>query len=160
MTATADRPVDRPALDRPVPRGRTLGRRPEVGDALPELVVEATVRNIVSTAIATRDYQDVHHDIAAAQARGSRTIFTNILTTNGYCLRLVTDWTGPDAVVQRAAIRLGVPNYAGDTLTLSGSVAEVEEVTAGTRVVVAVRGRNGLGDHVTGTVQVLLPGST
>jgi acyl dehydratase len=139
---------------------RAAGVRPAVGDVLPELVVEATVRNIVSTAIATRDYQDVHHDVAAAQERGSRTIFTNILTTNGYCIRLVTDWTGPDAVVQKAAIRLGVPNYAGDTLTLSGRVSEVDETAAGTHVLVDVRGRNSLGDHVTGTVRVLLPGST
>jgi acyl dehydratase len=138
---------------------RATGVRSAVGDVLPELVVEASVRNIVSTAIATRDYQDVHHDVAAAQERGSRTIFTNILTTNGYCIRLVTDWTGPDAVVQKAAIRLGVPNYAGDTLTLSGQVSEVEETDSGTQVVVDVRGRNSLGDHVTGTVRVLLPGN-
>ena len=93
-----------------------------VGQQLPELVIDASVRNIVSTAIATRDYQDVHHDVASAQARGSTTIFSNILTSNGYCLRLVTDWTGPEAVVEKASIRLGVPNYAGDVLTLNGRV--------------------------------------
>ena len=141
MTATEERPV----------------RTPQVGDELPPLVVEASVRNIVSTAIATRDYQDVHHDIAAAQQRGSTTIFTNILTTNGYCIRLVTDWTGPDAVVKKAAIRLGVPNYAGDTLTLTGVVDDVQPVDAGTQVVVRVRGTNSLGDHVTGAVTVVLP---
>jgi acyl dehydratase len=129
-----------------------------VGDELPELVIEASVRNIVSTAIATRDYQDVHHDIAAAQERGSKTIFTNILTSNGYCIRLVTDWTGPEAVVKRAKIRLGVPNYAGDTMTMTGTVSEVEDTAEGTLVTVAVRGANSLGDHVTGTVTVLLPG--
>lgn len=142
MTATDDR----------------LAVTPAVGDDLPPLVVEASVRTIVATAIATRDYQDVHHDVAAAQQRGSRTIFTNILTTNGYCLRLVTDWTGPDAVVKQAKIRLGVPNYAGDTLTLTGTVSEVEPDADGTLVTVAVRGTNSLGDHVTGTVTVLLPG--
>lgn len=132
-------------------------RAPQVGEELPPLVVEASVRNIVSTAIATRDYQDVHHDVAAAQQRGSKTIFTNILTTNGYCIRLVTDWTGPDAVVKKAAIRLGVPNYAGDTLTLTGVVEHVQHTDDGTQVVVRVRGTNGLGDHVTGTVTVVLP---
>jgi hypothetical protein len=126
---------------------------PQVGDVLPELVIEASVRNIVSTAIATRDYQDVHHDVAGAQQRGSKTIFTNILTSNGYCIRFVTDWTGPDAVVKKAAIRLGVPNYAGDTMTMSGTVASVE----GDLVTVDVRGRNSLGDHVTGTVTVQVP---
>jgi acyl dehydratase len=128
-----------------------------VGEALPELVIEASVRNIVATAIASRDFQDVHHDVAQAQERGSQTIFTNILTSNGYCLRYVTDWTGPEAVVKRAAIRLGVPNYAGDTMTMSGTVDAVEPSADGELVTVAVRGRNSLGDHVTGTVTVLVP---
>jgi hypothetical protein len=128
-----------------------------VGEALPELVIEASVRNIVATAIASRDFQDVHHDIALAQERGSKTIFTNILTSNGYCLRYVTDWTGPEAVVKKASIRLGVPNYAGDSMTMSGTVDSVESLTEGELVTVAVRGRNSLGDHVTGTITVLLP---
>jgi hypothetical protein len=128
-----------------------------VGEVLPELVIEASVRNIVATAIASRDFQDVHHDIALAQERGSKTIFTNILTSNGYCLRYVTDWTGPEAVVKKASIRLGVPNYAGDSMTMSGTVDSVESLTEGELVTVAVRGRNSLGDHVTGTVTVLLP---
>jgi len=128
-----------------------------VGETLPELVIEASVRNIVATAIATRDYQDVHHDVAAAQERGSKTIFTNILTSNGYCLRYVTDWTGPDAVVKKASIRLGVPNYAGDTMTMSGTVSAAEDAPEGQLVTVAVRGSNSLGDHVTGTVTVLVP---
>ncbi len=131
---------------------------PAVGDVLPELVIEASVRNIVSTAIATRDYQDVHHDIEAAQTRGSKTIFTNILTSNGYCIRFVTDWTGPEAVVKHAKIRLGVPNYAGDTMTMTGEVTEVEQTGEGTRITVAVQGANSLGNHVTGTVTVLMPG--
>lgn len=143
MTATTERP----------------GRTPAVGDELPPLVLPTTVRSIVTTAVATRDFQDVHHDVAAAQERGSATIFTNILTSNGYCLRFVTDWTGPEAVVKRAAIRLGVPNYAGDTLTLTGRVSAVEPTDDGTLLTVAVRGTNALGDHVTGTFTVALPGS-
>jgi acyl dehydratase len=130
----------------------------QVGDELPELSIETSVRNIVATAIATRDYQDVHHDVEAAQRRGSKTIFTNILTSNGYCLRLVTDWTGPEAVVKKASIRLGVPNYAGDSLTLRGRVEAVEADPDGRLVTVAVRGTNSLGDHVTGSIVVLLPG--
>jgi hypothetical protein len=125
----------------------------KVGDTLPDLVIEASVRNIISTAIATRDYQDVHHDIASAQERGSKTIFTNILTSNGYVLRYVTDWAGPETVVKTSKIRLGVPNYAGDTMTLRGEVTAVD----GNRVEVAVRGSNSLGDHVIGTVGIEVP---
>lgn len=42
----------------------------EVGDPLPELRIEVTPTFVVSTAIATRDYQDVHHDRDAAVTRG------------------------------------------------------------------------------------------
>ena len=122
---------------------------PKVGETLPELVIPITATRIVSGAIASRDYQDVHHDVSAAREKGSPDIFMNILTTNGLVGRFVTDWAGPRARVLKIAIRLGVPNYPGDTMILTGSVARTEE--DGT-VEVAVRGANRLGDHVTGTV--------
>ena len=123
------------------------------GDELPELVVELTPTVIVSTAIASRDYQDVHHDRDLAQQRGSKDIFMNILSTNGFVGRFVTDWAGPDAVLKRVAIRLGVPNYPGDSMRLTGVVrAKVDGA-----VEVEVRGANSLGDHVSGTVTVALP---
>jgi len=126
----------------------------EVGDELPELSIPLTRTFIISAAIASRDYQDVHHDHELAQAKGSADIFTNILTTNGLVGRFVTDWAGPRARLRKVAVRLGVPNYAGDTMVLSGRVTAVE----GSSVDLAVRGRNSLGDHVTGSVTVELPG--
>ena len=128
---------------------QTLRALPEVGETLPELVVPITPTRIVAGAVASRDYQDVHHDVPAARAKGSPDIFMNILTTNGIVGRFVTDWAGPGARILKIAIRLGVPNYPGDTMTLTGSVTRAED--DGT-VEVAVRGANQLGDHVTGTV--------
>ena len=66
-----------------------------VGDELPTLVLPITRTLIVSRAIASRDYQDVHHDPVLAKERGSKDIFMNILTTNGFVGRYVTDWSGP-----------------------------------------------------------------
>ncbi len=124
-----------------------------VGDELPPLSIELTPTLIISTAIATRDYQDVHHDRDLAQQKGSKDIFMNILTTNGFVGRFVTDWAGPDATIRKVAIRLGAPNHPGDTMTMTGSVvAKADGV-----VEVAVRGSNSRGDHVTGTVRVALP---
>ncbi|MHB8669654.1 MAG: MaoC family dehydratase [Acidimicrobiales bacterium] len=125
-----------------------------VGDVLPDLAVPLSRTLIVAGAIASRDYQDVHHDPVLAQERGSPDIFMNILTTNGFVCRFVTDWAGPDAVVRRVDIRLGAPNYPGDTMNLSGVVSSKD----GALVEVSVRGANRLGDHVTGTVEVELPG--
>ena len=125
----------------------------DVGERLPELAIDLTPTLIVSTAIATRDYQDVHHDRDLAQQRGSKDIFMNILSTNGFVGRFVTDWAGPDAVLKKVAIRLGAPNYPGDAMRMTGSVLRVD----GGEVEVEVRGVNSLGDHVTGTVTLELP---
>lgn len=120
------------------------------GEQLPELDVPVTRTLVVATAIASRDYQDVHHDPELAVQRGSKDVFMNILTTNGLVERFVTSWAGPTAVVRRVRIRLGAPNYPGDTMTMTGAVATVD----GTRVAVDVRGENSLGTHVSGTVEL------
>jgi acyl dehydratase len=124
-----------------------------IGTVLPELVLPLTPTFIVAAAIATVDYQDVHHDKDAAQRRGAPDIFMNILTTTGLVQRYVTDWAGPHALVRGVSVRLGVPNYPGDTMTLSGHVSAQD----GPLVTVDVRGANRLGDHVTGTVRIELP---
>jgi acyl dehydratase len=126
-----------------------------VGDRLPELAVPLTRTLIVSTAIATRDYQDVHHDPGLAQERGSPDIFMNILTTNGFVGRFVTEWAGPGSRVAGLSIRLGAPNYPGDTMTMSGAVTAKDD-EAGV-IEVGFKGSNAIGDHVTGTVRVALP---
>lgn len=127
----------------------------KVGDALAPLAIPLTRTLIVATAIASRDYQDVHHDPDLAKKRGSPDIFMNILTTNGFVGRYVTDWTGPEARIRKIDIRLGAPNYPGDTMTLEGSVTAKDD-SAGT-VEISLRGHNRLGDHVTGKVLVALP---
>ncbi len=132
----------------------------DVGDELAALPIPLDRSLIVAGAIASRDYQDVHHDAELAQAKGSKDIFMNILTTNGLIGRYVTDWAGPDAFIKKVAIRLGAPNYPGDTMTLTGSVTAKEAgVDGGGVVELSVVGKNGLGDHVTGTVTVALTAS-
>jgi len=127
--------------------------RPISSVVLPPLVIEVTPTFVISSALATRDFQDVHHDRDRAVAGGAKDIFLNILTTTGLVQRYVGDWAGPDAIFRAISIRLGVPCHAGDTLTLTG------EVTAddGAERVIAVTGRCGLGDHVTATARVVRP---
>ncbi|MDV6014188.1 acyl dehydratase [Haloechinothrix sp. LS1_15] len=129
----------------------------EIGAALPELRIEVTPTFVISTALATRDFQDVHHDRDLARQRGSKDIFLNILTDTGLVQRFVTDWAGPEALVRSVNIKLGVPCYAYDTLTLTGRVADRIEAGGEQRIVVEICGTVSLGAHVTGTVQVALP---
>jgi uncharacterized protein len=128
--------------------------RPDRPGTLPELTVSVTPTVVVATALATRDFYPVHHDRDFAERGGAKDIFLNILTTTGMVERYVTDWAGPDAVVRAISIRLGVPCYAGDTLTFSGTAAE----TADGERQIAVIGSCSLGDHVTGTVRLAAPG--
>ncbi|MFC9620469.1 MaoC family dehydratase [Streptomyces sp. NPDC056930] len=126
----------------------------KVGEELAPLEIAVTRTLIVAGAIASRDYQDVHHDAELAREKGSPDIFMNILTTNGLVGRYITDRFGPSAVLRKVAIRLGVPNYPGDTMVLSGTVTALgDDGTAEVSVV----GVNGLGRHVTGTVTISVP---
>ena len=127
----------------------------DVGTRLPELSLYGDPTFIVSTAIATRDYQDVHHDRDKAQAKGSKDIFVNILTDTGLVQRYVTDWAGPNAVVKSIGLRLGVPWYAYDTVTFRGEVTAIE----GDLVTLKVVGSNSLGDHVIATATITLGGA-
>jgi hypothetical protein len=118
------------------------------GVLLPEVTIEVTPTFVVSTALATRDFQDVHHDRDRAVAGGAADIFLNILTSTGLVQRYVSEWVGSGAVVSGVAIRLGVPCPAYETLTLSGQVTHSD----GAEVTVAVVGRVSNGEHVSGTV--------
>lgn len=125
-----------------------------VGDELPSLDVPLTAAVIVGGALASRDYTPVHHDRAAARSQGLSDVIMNILTTNGYVGRYVTDWAGPDAVVRELRVRLGAPNLPGDTMKMTGSVVSADDGV----VEVQVSGKNSWGNHVEGTVKVALPG--
>ena len=127
----------------------------EVGAKLPELVLYGDPTFIVSTAIATRDYQDVHHDRDKAQSKGSKDIFVNILTDTGLVQRYITDWAGPNAVIKSIGLRLGVPWYAYDTVTFRGEVTGIENGVVSVKVV----GSNSLGDHVIATASLTMAGA-
>src|SRR4051812_29937647 len=128
---------------------------PRGGQQPPPLQIDVTTRLIVAGALASRDFQDVHHDVEGAHAAGSPDIFMNILTTNGLVGRYVTDWAGPDARMEGINIRLGVPSRPGSTLTFTGEVTGVSQDRRAATV--QIRGANALGDHVTGTVEVGWP---
>ncbi len=123
-----------------------------VGTLLPELKIYGDPTFIISTAIATRDYQDVHHVRDKAQSKGSKDIFVNILTDTGLVQRFLTDWAGPSALIKSIGLRLGVPWYAYDTITFSGEVTAMEDGL----ITVKVFGRNSLGDHVIATATLTI----
>ena len=125
----------------------------QVGDPLPELRVPLTSSLVVAGAVASRDFTRVHHDKAAAQAAGMQDVFMNILTTEGWVSRFVTDWAGPDARIRKLSLKLGAPNLPGDVMVMTGKV----QAKQGEDLVVEVVGKNAWGNHVTAAVTLTLP---
>jgi len=124
-----------------------------VGEELPELRVPLSSSLIVAGAVASRDFTRVHHDKAAAQAAGMQDVFMNILTTEGWVSRFVTDWAGPDAQIRKLSLKLGAPNLPGDVMVMTGKVQSKGDED----VVVEVVGKNAWGNHVTAAVTLSLP---
>ena len=124
------------------------------GTALPTWELPITPTLVVSTAIATRDYQDVHHDRDLAQSHGSKDIFLNILSTTGLVQKYVGDWArdaiGPECVVRSCALRLGAPAHPYDTLSFTGEVSDVTDDV----LTIDVVGKVPLGDHVTAKLEI------
>jgi acyl dehydratase len=128
-----------------------------VGDELPPFELNVTSTVIVAGAIASRDFMPAHHDPVFAKAQGAPDVFMNILTTNGYVARYVTDWAGPEAMLASIKIRLGAPAVPGKPLRFSGRVAAKSEADGACVLELSVRAANDLGDHATGTVTLSLP---
>jgi uncharacterized OB-fold protein/acyl dehydratase len=140
----------------PPRRTETLRARDlAIGDELPLWVLPVTATRVVSGALASRDFQTVHHDREMALRQGSADIFFNINTSVGYLQRYLTDWSGPEAVLTALRVRLGAPAYPGSLLSFSGTVESVEPDTG--RVCCRVRAVNELGQHVDGSVELELP---
>lgn len=127
-----------------------------VGDEVTPMDVPVTTTLIVAGAIASRDYMPVHHDRDFANSQGSQDIFLNILTTNGLCVKFLHDWAGPEAMIKKLSIRLGVPAYPNDPLRFEGSVTDKSATDGEGLVEVTFNGTNSLGDHVKGTAVLSL----
>ena len=133
----------------------------DVGDEVTPLEIPVTTTMIVAGAIASRDFMPVHHDRDYANKQGSPNLFMNILTSNGYCVRFLTDWAGPEAMITKLAIRLGVPSFPDDPLRFTGRVTGKTKGPAGVRpaenfLEVTFQAANSLGNHVSGTAVVSL----
>ena len=128
-----------------------------VGDELPAMVIDVTPTRVVAGAIASRDFMPVHHDRDYANQQGASDIFMNILSDTGYCSRFLTDWAGPDAMIAKLAIRLGVPVFPGHTLTYIGTITGLHRSGELGVVEVELRATNELGEHVGGTAILNLP---
>jgi len=128
-----------------------------VGQELPPFDLDVSSTVIVAGAIASRDFMPAHHDRDFAKGQGAPDIFLNILSTNGYVSRFITDWAGPESILRSISIRLGAPAIPDQVLRFTGQVTRVSQESDEGVVEIAIRAANDFGDHATGTVVVTLP---
>lgn len=92
------------------------------GEPVARLVVPVTRSLVVNGAIATRDFNPVHHDPEFARDRGVDDVFFNIYSHLALCERLAGEWAGSGARLLKAGVRLLLPALPGDELVYQAHV--------------------------------------
>lgn len=128
-----------------------------IGDSVTPMEVEVTATAIVAGAIASRDYMPMHHDRDFAQSQGAPDIFMNIMSTNAYIARFLTDWAGPEAELKNINVRLGVQAVPGQVLRFRGEVLSKTNTDDECVVELSVSASNDAGDHATGSAVLTVP---
>lgn len=130
-----------------------------VGDVVTPMDIELTHTIVAATAIASMDFMPVHHDKDYALSQFAPDAFLNILSTNGFVSKFLTDWAGPDTWVKNINIKLGVPAVPHQTLRFSGEVLSKAELQDKVEITVSVTAANDTGNHATGSAVITLPSS-
>ena len=126
------------------------------GQPLPDLIIPITHLLIVSGAVATQDFTNVHHNLPAAKAAAMPDIFMNILTTSGLCARYLSDWAGAGSRLRQLKFKLQAPNVPGDVMVMQGKVVSLQKCDIDHLVTVEFAGKNSRGTHVSGSATVAL----
>lgn len=129
----------------------------QVGDAVSPMDIELTHTIIAATAIASMDFMPVHHDKDYALSQFAPDAFLNILSTNGFVSKFLTDWAGPNTWVRNINIKLGVPAVPHQTLRFTGEVIDKAESNGKVEITVSVVAANDAGNHATGSAVITLP---
>jgi len=97
-----------------------------VGDAGPTIyVADVSTRDFVQYAGASGDFNPIHYDSEYARGAGYDSVFGQGMLTAGFASRLATDWFGV-AAVRRFRVRFESRVLPGDSLTVTGTVREIE----------------------------------
>ena len=94
------------------------------GQELPAITRDITPTMVISCAIASRDFTPLHHEREFAQKLGLKDIFINTHTIYGLAGKYLTDWSGPGGELKEIALRLMMPCFAGDSLTITGKAVK------------------------------------
>lgn len=108
-----------------------------VGDTAPEVVVEEVDRqDFVEYAGASGDFNPIHYDEPYAKQAGNESVFGQGMLVAGYAAHTVADWFGL-RTISCFDIRFEARLWPGDTVTVSGEIANVDRHDNDSATVVA-----------------------
>lgn len=129
----------------------------KVGDELPALSVTPTNVSVFLFGVAFWTPHRVHYDKEWARSEGYDDVLVTGPLMTGYLVRMLTAWSGDALAVKRIALRNHAPAFAGDELTVRGTVTSVSSHDVGGEAVIAVSiVKNGAGEVVSGEAAVAL----
>jgi acyl dehydratase len=94
----------------------------EVGNELPTLTLDITLRRLFVNAAASWDTFPGHFDRDYARAHGHQDVFANTSLLLAVADRAITDWAGPRTQIIRRKLTMGRPVHPGDRLYGTGVV--------------------------------------
>ena len=104
---------------------RLLHKEVSAGDALPTLEMEVTSTQVIAGALASRDHSPLHHDYKyATEQAGHKDIFINTFHQASLFERFLGDWAGPRGRLGKLGFKMSASVYAGDKLSVTGTVTE------------------------------------
>lgn len=128
-----------------------------VGDTGPEAVETFDLKDFVRYAGASNGLDRIHYDRDFVREAGYPDVFAHGMLTAGVVEHMVTDWLGLSRV-SRFETRFTAPLWAGDTLTVRGTVVDKRDRDDGAAVDVELDGVSQRGETVvTGEATAVLP---
>jgi peroxisomal enoyl-CoA hydratase 2 len=118
-----------------------------VGDTGPEVVETFDLKDFVRYAGASNGLDRIHYDRDFVRDAGYPDVFAHGMLTAGVVEHMVTDWLGLSRV-SRLETRFRAPLWAGDTLTVRGTVVDKRDRDDGAVVDVELDGVSQRGETV------------
>ena len=113
-----------------------------VGDELPEISLDITVRRLFLQASGAQDWYPVHFDPAFARKAGHEDVFMDTGFVQAALVRLITDWMGDAGFLKRLAFQMRRQHRQGDTMVCRGKVTGKEEADGAALVFLEVWAEN------------------
>jgi acyl dehydratase len=130
---------------------------PQVGDRIPEISLDVTLRRLVINVGSSWDFFPGHFDTGYARANGHSDVFANTSLFLGVADRAITDWAGPRARIARRKLTMIRPVHAGETMFADGVVTGCRQ-DDGRQLIdleIEIRNEQGRCAHATATIELV-----